>query len=390
MNKISNFLLDLIVSIRTSHLRTKIPKSVRALGYNFLPKKALEQKMAKREYKKKLSKVEAIPLRTVVKLAIIKDDLYKYGNYEAACRELGISYVLIDIYRPDWIRDVASLDCDAFLVWPSCVDNINKQLFDERLKVISKDMGKFIFPSYDALWLYESKRRTADWLMVNNIAHPQTWVFFNKKKAIDFLETTSFPIVFKTDLGATASGVEIVENKRQALRLINLCFGKGYLRKRSISGDRDYGYIFFQEYIPDLKEWRIVRVGSSFFGHQKVKKGKFHSGSKLVSWDVPNFKLLDFSREVTEKGKFFSMNLDIFETKDGCYLVNELQAMFGSVNTHQMMVDNKPARYVYDKKNNSWMLEEGQYCQNLMCNLRVEEVLKLLCSTLEINLEITS
>ena len=44
-------------------------------------------------------------------------------------------------------------------------------------------MNKKIFPTFDLLWLYESKRKTRDWLQVNNFPHPATEIFFNKSES---------------------------------------------------------------------------------------------------------------------------------------------------------------------------------------------------------------
>lgn len=70
------------------------------------------------------------------------------------------------------------------------------------------------------------------------------------------------------------------------------------------------------------------------------------------------------------------MNLDIFETFEGEYYVNELQTMFGSFNISQMYIDGKPGRFKY--LNNEWIFEEGYFNQNASMNLRVEDFIKIL------------
>ena len=120
-----------------------------------------------------------------------------------------------------------------------------------------------------------------------------------------------------------------------------------------------------------------------YFGHQKLRKGQFHSGSgKAILCDPPK-RLLDFTRGIMDKGGFTSMNLDIFETTDGRYLVNELQSLFGSYSPIQMRVDDKSARYRYESLAGKWILEEGIFCQNGSCNLRVKALLKVLGKSFE-------
>lgn len=325
-----------------------------------------------------MGSVRAVAPRTAVTLGIIKDVAFKHGHFEAACMELGVPYRLIDITGADWMDQVRGSECQAYVVWPSNITSVNKSMFDERLKVLAEDMGRVLFPSYKSLWLYESKRRTNDWFAISGVPHPRTWVCFDRDRAVESLGATSFPLIFKTDLGSTASGVRLVRDKKEAERLIRLCFGKGYLARRHDSRDRDWGYVLFQEYIVDAREWRMVRIGRSFFGHQKLRKGQFHSGSRLVGWGRPPDALLDFCREVTDKGPFLSMNVDVLERKDGTCLASELHPVFGSKNPEQMILDGKPGRFVWEDESQSWQFQEGHFCRNSSCNLRVLTLLELL------------
>ncbi|GAJ23391.1 unnamed protein product, partial [marine sediment metagenome] len=148
------------------------------------------------------------------------------------------------------------------------------------------------------------------------------------------------------------------------LRHVRRCFNKGIVHGDGDPRDRDQGCVLFQEYLADASEWRIIRLGKSYFGHQKLKKGQFHSGSGKVGWYDPPKKLLNFVYEVTEKGNFTSMDIDIFETRDGRYLVNELQSMFGSYLDYQMLVDGRPGRYIYKPSTAGWIFEEGIFCRS--------------------------
>lgn len=376
-------LLDIVVRIRTSEAREKMPRSLRTCGYRLLPKRRLARKMWQAQYDRVMHNVRPVPLRTSVTLGIIKDFMMKYANHEAACLELGVPYRLIDIAGDRWIDRVQSSGCDAFLVWPSHCHSRSKQMFDERLRVLTEDLRKVIFPSLRALWLYESKRRANDWLTANGIPHAATSVFFERDQATEFVRTAALPLIFKSDLGSTASGVRIVRTKRQAERLVARSFGRGILGWRHDPRDRDWGYVLFQDYVPNAREWRMVRIGTSFFGHEKLKKGEFHSGSHLAGWHGPPDELLDLCREVTDRGPFLSMDVDVLETDDGRYLVNELQAVFGSKDPEQMYVDGKAGRFVYDDETGSWRFEEGQFCRNVLCNLRVKTLLELLGRPLE-------
>lgn len=317
-------------------------------------------------------------------VGIVKEFCDKHLPYIAACRDLGISYKVVDISGPDWLQKVKQSGCDAFLVPPSGLTSVWKQMYDERFRVITQDLGKKIFPSYDSIWMYESKRRMHYWLEANGVPHPKTWIFYDLKQALEFVEGAVLPIVYKSDFGSGASGVKIFKNRVALRKHVKRCFKRGYRAYTRCVSDKEWGSVFLQEYLKDVKEWRMIRLEDSYFGHQKVKKNNFHSGSDRFAWINPPEKLLDFVLSITEKGNFKSMNLDIFETSDGRYLVNELQTFFGWIRPYQMMVNGKAGRYLYDDIIQKWVFEEGVYCQHGGCNLRLVSLM----SEFNINVEI--
>jgi hypothetical protein len=138
--------------------------------------------------------------------------------------------------------------------------------------------------------------------------------------------------------------------------------------------------VLLQEYISVLKEWRWVRIGDSFFGHVKGCVDGFHSGSGLVEWDVPEERHLNFLLEVTEKGGFRSMDVDVFETTDGRLLVNELQAVFGaSHSVDQMRKDGIPGRFVQKAGSSEWVFESGDFARNACANERIRYLIACRC-----------
>ena len=309
---------------------------------------------------------------------IIEDTQQYHKYYIAACRKKKISYRVFSILDDDWIDTVNMHKCDAYLVWPSVMPTSAKEAFDYRLNILEDDMGKIVYPKWKACWLYEHKPRLRDWLKSHDLPHPKTWVFYKKEQALSFALSSDFPVVVKTATGASASGISIVHNHRQLVKAINLAFGRG-LRPRSFDpNDRQWGYVYIQKYYPNVKEWRMVRIGDSFFGYRKEPGVTgLHSASNAWSWLDPPVALLDLARQVTEIGGFKSMDVDIFLTEDNQLFINECQTVFGcSTPAIQMKVDEKSARYIYE--NDQWQLEEGEFCDNHMCNLRIEYLINQL------------
>lgn len=304
-------------------------------------------------------------------ITIFSEIAQEHANYIKACIEMQQNYEVLNPAEPNWISKVRNSASPAFLIWPTIYKPILKQFWDERIYTLKFQLKKNIFPSFDVLWLYESKRKTLNWLEVNDLPHPKTMVFFTKNEAIDFINTITFPIVSKTDQGASASGVYILKTMSQAKAKINKAFKKGITLKNKGLNDRHQGYIIFQEFLPDCNEWRIIRVGDSYFCRFKIRVGEFHSGSGDIEWAKPPQVLLDMTREISEKFEIPNINIDYFETTDGRFLINEVHALWGGKVIHDPELEG---RYLYDKEKNEWTFEKGDFFKNRCANLRIEWV----------------
>jgi hypothetical protein len=70
------------------------------------------------------------------------------------------------------------------------------------------------------------------------------------------------------------------------------------------------------------------------------------------------------------------MNVDVFETESGEFLINELQTVFGaSFSVDQLRVDGEPGRFVHDAAGN-WVFEAGDFAKNMCANERVRDALE--------------
>lgn len=318
-----------------------------------------------------------------MKLGILNEFIGEEKNYVNACKDLNVEYELIDIISNNWIENIKESKCDGFLVRPSYAKDVWKRMYDERLYFINFVLKKPIYPDYYATLIYENKKNMAYFLAANDLPMAKTWVFYDKKEAMSFLSSyEDYPLVFKPNIGSAALGIKFV-SKSEAISLVNRIFTKyrfinfGYTKwvktKYGISypmmDDKQYNFTIFQENINVKVEWRIIRIGESYFGHQKLAKGKFHSGSGNVGWVRPPEELLDLVKNITDKNGFGSMDIDIFEDVNGNYYINELQTIFGSYDNSQMYIDGKPGRFLNKKGN--WVFEEGYFNQNGSCNLRV-------------------
>lgn len=326
-----------------------------------------------------------------MKLGILTDTFKHFKLYEDSCTALNVEHVTIDFLNSNWYENlIPHLDCDGFLVRPTHEFQEYNDVYMERLYFLNKVLLKPIYPSYEELKLYENKRNMASWLKIHNFPHPKTLVFIDKSEAHTYIKQCKYPIVAKSNIGAGSTGVNIIKNYKAAKKLINNIFGRirpaltigqpQYIKKFGMNiptyGVAQKHTIIIQEFHDIKWEWRIIKIGNSYFGHQKLLKGQFASGSDLVGWQPPPKHLLEMVKSICDIGGFYSMAVDIFETKDDLFLINELQSLFGSYLDYQMLINKVPGRYRYI--NNEFVFEEGEFNKYGSYLLRVEHFIEIL------------
>ncbi|MCD4692645.1 MAG: hypothetical protein K8R79_07015 [Calditrichales bacterium] len=288
-----------------------------------------------------------------------------------------INYRVVDLTKSNWLQEIRKEPFDYLLAKPAGYTSSFKQLYDERVLILSKELKYHLFPTLDEILIYENKRYFAYWLMAHNIPHPKTYIFYYKNEAIDFIKDVSFPLIAKINIGASGKGVEILRDKKRAKKYINAIFNSGktsrsgpnlkkgkYLQRawnklkdpaalkerldvyKAIVNDPQKGFAIFQKFIPHQFEWRVVRIGDSFFAHKKLKMGEMASGSLLKGYDNPPLSLFDFVKNITDSFGFYSQAVDIFETEKQEYLINEIHCMFGQSDLYRMLVDSTAGMYI--------------------------------------------
>ncbi len=296
--------------------------------------------------------------------------------YQKSCGLLNIECILIDMKSSDWLKKYQSIhqSIDGLLAGPPCMNIEEYDIYMERLYFIKNEFATPLYPSYDELKLYENKRYCSYWLQKYNYPAPGTKVFCDKNETLSYLDQCDYPIVIKAPIGAGGSAVHLVKNKIHGRFIIKQIYGFhrllafGYISWVRVSkikipipliGSSLRHNVVIQEYISAKWEWRIIKIGDSYFGHQKLLKGFYASGSDRVGWIAPPKHLLDLVTDVCERGGFHSMAMDVFESNDGMYYINELQSMFGSYLDSQMYIDGIPGRYKLE--GDEYVFEKGYF-----------------------------
>jgi len=336
-------------------------------------------------------------------LSYTGDDLAPW--IEALEKRDDVVYEIIHLGANDWLKKCSEGTHQMFLIRSPGVTNFGKQIFDERVQILSEVLGKSIYPGLNEIRLHENKKYLYAWLEAHDLPHPCTKVFCDKTDAKYYASNLRYPIVAKLNIGSSGKGVRILKDQSEATSYINRAFSKGIrprigpnlrtasllrklrnafskkglLQKRVSYYKAVYSepqkYVIFQEFIKHSYEWRVVVIGESYFAHKKLLDGNKASGSLMKNYDNPPLELLDFVKSVCRRTGISSASLDIFETDKG-WLINEIQTYFGQSDPYQMLVDGKAGRY--RDLDGNWVFEPGDWASNQCYDLRMQHVIDLL------------
>lgn len=330
---------------------------------------------------------------------------FEYRGWIKSFRKYSISYFIVNLLSSNWQDEIETNKINLFIARPPGRYELHKRIFDERLLIINDKYNIPIFPSIKEVLLYENKRYLYSWLKMMGVKHPNTYVFLDEKEALAFAtKYKAYPIIGKTSIGASGSGVHRIITFKEAQEYIQHAFQDGVKRKvgpkvfkgsflkkvRKIALGRkfitqrltDYqtsnldiqsGYVILQENIPHEFEWRCVRIGDSFFLHKKIASNGRASGTLKKDYSHVSITLLNYIRVLTERYGLFSVAIDLFEHCDN-YLINEIQCYFGQSDPYQMLINGHPGRYIYVDKN--WRFEKGNYNENESYDLRLKFALE--------------
>lgn len=349
-----------------------------------------------------------------LKVGILKnEDADSIDYWIAACEKRNVEYSVIDLTSENWLEKVKEDEYDFFLLRPPGNIQEFKTMYDERIFIISNVLQKRVFPSFLECYLYENKKLQNYFLRAHNIPHPETLIFYDYNQAMEFIHNCDYPIVAKTSIGAAGSGVEIIRNQKHAKKYIYKAFKGSGIRRRfgpnRVTGspkkwfikaiqDPKYfktklqsyvtkhkhsqnDFVIFQKYISHEYEWRVIKIGESYFAHKKLVHNGKASGVKAKEFVDPPKNLLNYVKNICDQHNFQSMSVDIFEVNKGEYLINELQTIIGHApdpvtgSFYRMAVNGKPGRYVF--KNSEWIFEEGDFNTNKSYDLRLQTVIDL-------------
>jgi glutathione synthase/RimK-type ligase-like ATP-grasp enzyme len=280
------------------------------------------------------------------------------------CDEKNIAYKLVNCYANDIVQQLK--DCDA-LLWHHHQGNPRDIVFAKPLLFALEQAGMKVFPDFNTNWHFDDKLGQKYLFEKAGIEAAEAFVFYTKKDALDWIEKTSFPKVFKLRGGAGSSNVKLARDKAAAISLVNKAFGSGFsqyqamdnlkerLRKyrkgkttakdvlkgvvrlakppayAKVSG-KEIGYIYFQEFIPgNDHDIRVVVIGDKAYAIKRmVRENDFRAsggGDILYAKELFDDALIKLSFDINDKIKTQCLALD-FVFDNGKPLVVEISFGF--------------------------------------------------------------
>ncbi|MDA3873078.1 MAG: hypothetical protein PF795_03870 [Kiritimatiellae bacterium] len=212
--------------------------------------------------------------------------------------------------------------------------------------------GVKVFPNHSSCWHFDDK--IAQQLLLKSIEAPipDYSLFYRREDALNYVRSASYPLVFKLRKGAGAINVKLVRTPSEAKMFVRKMFGSGIRQhppieglKRGISrskknrekkdplpvrarraarlwvekllrAEKERGYVFFQEFIPDqTHDTRVTVIGNRAFVYERgVRDNDFRaSGSGknnyLQEADIP-VDMTDIALDISKKMGFQSMAYD--------------------------------------------------------------------------------
>ncbi|MCG3860921.1 hypothetical protein I3247_04810 [Psychrobacter sp. Ps5] len=255
---------------------------------------------------------------------------HRAGSFSARwieyCKKNSIEYKLVNAFDSDIINQVK--DYDVFM-WHHHHAQYKDVLTAKRILFALEHAGVKVFPDFKTAWHFDDKVAQKYLLEAINAPMVTSYVFYDKKDALEWAKNTSYPKVFKLKGGAGATNVKLVRTQSQALKLIDKAFGKGfpqfdrlnYLTERynkfksgqdSLMGvvkgtgrliiptnssqqqSPEKGYVYFQDFIPnnDFDIRVIVIDGKAFAIKRLVREDDFRaSGSGMIIYEKSEIDL---------------------------------------------------------------------------------------------------
>ena len=306
-------------------------------------------------------------------VAIHRDTAYPdcFGDNWAVCLEArGIEVRWVDLTRPDAIAQVTG--CDGAM-WRFGHLPEDRRVAPRVLAAIEHVLGIPVFPDLRTAWHYDEKLSQHYLLTGAGFPVPETWIFWDRERALRWAETATYPKIFKLSTGSSGLNVARVESADAAAALIERMFGPGiagglveepapaaappvsaratFVRRaraaaRELLGraawvpapppspwNVERGYAYFQEWIEHSFDTRVIVIGERAFAYRRMPyPGDFRASRSYGPRDYDPAQIdpraLRLALAVSRRLGFQAMAYDLMHVR-GAPVILEMSYTFG-------------------------------------------------------------
>ncbi|MGA1821098.1 MAG: ATP-grasp domain-containing protein [Thermoplasmatota archaeon] len=299
-------------------------------------------------------------------VGLIRDEYENVGDhsicywekYRKFLKHNRIRYDFVDIDRRDWMDQVKKFD---MIIWHPHSDPATLANAKSKIYFMEKHLGKICYPPYREMWYYEDKVRLAYLFELHDLPLVKTFITNDRKEAEEYVKTAKYPFISKIRTGAGSRGVELIRDRKSAEKFVKEVFERG--RETYWSYIRQKGYVYFQEYVPDLEyDLRIIVVGNKYQGYYKMTPEKDFraSGAGIIEKkDLPE-EALDIARKVKDRLKANTLAVDmVYCEKEKKYRIIETSIFVQIRTTRQLIIDGIPGYYEFT--DGEYVFKEGRF-----------------------------
>lgn len=294
-----------------------------------------------------------------MKLAIHKSKFGFHPRWESYCIENNIVFESVNCYDDRLIDQLAGFDG---LLWHYNPNNPKDLIIAQKILFALQHTNFKVFPDFNTAWHFDDKVAQKYLCEAFHLPMIKSYVFFDKKEALHWIENTNFPKVFKLRGGAGSSHVKLAKNKEAAKRFVRKSFGSGFkqysawsnLQERwrkysnglvpfnevvkgvirlfwapdySKVGGVEVGYAYFQDFVPNNAfDIRVIVIENKAFALKRwVRENDFRasgSGNFEVDKAVFDERCIRLAFETNKKIRSQSLALDfIFDEQKNPLIV---------------------------------------------------------------------
>jgi glutathione synthase/RimK-type ligase-like ATP-grasp enzyme len=275
----------------------------------------------------------------------------RFNIYKEILRYNNVNFIELDISEKDFWEKIKGVD--LFLYRFSHTDD-DHQLTKSILPVIENYLSKKCFPNLATCWHFDDKIK--EYYLLKSLEYPMidSWIFWEKDHALNWLKTAEFPVIFKLKKGAGSSNVVLIKDKGEAKSIINKMFDEGIASKgiphknnlkfrdfekfikteihdhviSKINKERqefwqvEKNYVLFQKFLPNNSyDTRVNVIGNRAFACKRFVRENDFRASGSGNWDVNkdhiDLRFIEIALKISRELKFQSMAYDFLIDEKG-------------------------------------------------------------------------